>query len=108
MDFADYQKRAVQTAVYSPEYKLMYPAIGLGGEVGEFLNKVKKVYRDGGGKVTDALRELLALELGDCLWYLSQCCEDLGLSMQAVAEENLARLADRRARGTIHGSGDDR
>ena len=46
MDFNMYQKSASETAVYTEECKVMYPAWTC-GEAGEVANKVKKVFRDG-------------------------------------------------------------
>jgi hypothetical protein len=42
------------------------------------------------------------------LWYLSQLAEELGYSLETIAEANLKKLADRAARGVISGSGDQR
>ena len=47
-DFNSYQRTATKTAIYPPEHKILYPALGLAGEAGEVANKVKKVMRDGG------------------------------------------------------------
>ena len=42
MNFKDYQKKAIGTAVYPKKYKVIYPALGLGDESGEVLGKIKK------------------------------------------------------------------
>lgn len=102
MTFDEYQKRARETAVYQPTMRKLYPALGLAGEVGEFCNKLKKHYRDGIDIVG------IDKELGDILWYLAQCATDFGFDLSTIAETNLQRLADRKARGVIHGSGDNR
>ncbi len=47
-------------------------------------------------------------ELGDVLWYGSNCCSELGLSMGDVAQGNIDKLFDRKDRGVIQGDGDDR
>ena len=49
-----------------------------------------------------------AKELGDVLWYVSNCCSELGLSMGDVAQGNIDKLFDRKDRGVIQGDGDDR
>ena len=73
--FEEYQLAASETAIYSDSLKVMYPALGLAGEVGEALNKVKKHYRDGTELDTE---ELDQAELGDVLWYLAALATDLG------------------------------
>lgn len=35
MELNEYQKLALQTAVYPAEYKILYPALGMNGEAGE-------------------------------------------------------------------------
>lgn len=107
-DFDLYQNRALETAIYPASYHIMYPAMGLSGEVGEVLNKIKKIYRDRGGEVRGEDRVQLQSELGDVLWYLAVLAEDLNISLSDIAEDNLAKLAARRERGTIGGSGDSR
>jgi NTP pyrophosphatase (non-canonical NTP hydrolase) len=50
----------------------------------------------------------LKSELGDVLWYLTQICTELNLTMEEVAEANLVKLFSRLDRGTIRGEGDHR
>ena len=106
--FDDYQAAAVRTAVYPDSIRILYPALGLAGEAGEVANKIKKIYRDDGGRVTDDRRVQVAKELGGVLWYVAAVCTDLGLNMGDVARENAAILASRQQRGTLHGDGDER
>jgi len=105
---SEYQEAAVVTAVYGAGMAISYPTLGLCGEAGEVANKVKKVFRDDGGIVTEEKRSALKGELGDCLWYLAALARDLGLSLEEAAAENIAKLRSRLERGTIHGSGDNR
>ncbi len=104
MDFSDYQKKAKETAIYPKEYNIYYPALGLSGECGEIANKVKKKMRD--NVVLD--KDDMASELGDVLWYLSALATDLGLSLDDIANKNVAKLESRMKRGVIKGSGDNR
>jgi len=106
--FDDYQVAAVRTAIYPDSVRILYPALGLAGEAGEVANKVKKIYRDDGGRVTDHCRVQVAKELGGVLWYVAAVCTDLNLNMGDVARENAAILAARQQRGTLHGDGDER
>lgn len=111
MNFDEYQKRAAKTATYQGKeetYRLMYLAMGLAGESGEVIEKLKKVVRNDGGNISEEKRSDLESELGDVLWYLSQLAETLDLSLQDVAEKNIAKLADRAERGVIKSEGDRR
>jgi NTP pyrophosphatase (non-canonical NTP hydrolase) len=130
MKFSDYQDSIQHTLVYReriagimedlglaqdhPAFNgvtrllgVSYAALGM-GEAGEVQGKVKKVIRDSGGVITDKVREQIAGELGDCLWYLAAVADEFELDLGAVAEANLAKLADRKERGVISGSGDTR
>ncbi len=109
MKFKDYQERAQDTAHYpNVGENYMYVALGLAGEAGEIANKIKKIERDFGGVITDEVREMVQAELGDLLWYTAQLSSELGLDLEAVAIQNLAKLADRKERGVLQGGGDER
>jgi NTP pyrophosphatase (non-canonical NTP hydrolase) len=70
--------------------------------------KVKKAIRDEGAEITQEKKNDIQRELGDVLWYLSQLSRVMGLTLEEVAQANLDKLADRKARGAIGGSGDNR
>lgn len=109
MDFQDYQERSRSTARYPQAgSNPIYPTLGLCGEAGEVADKVKKVLRDQGGQFDAQVRDDLLLELGDVLWYVAQLATELDLSLEAIAEANLAKLASRAARNVIAGHGDRR
>jgi NTP pyrophosphatase (non-canonical NTP hydrolase) len=104
-----YQREALKTAIYPRRGEnLTYPALGLGGEAGEVLNKVKKVQRDHNDVVTPEMRQAIKKELGGVLWYLAATADELGLSLSEIAQSNLEQLSSRQERGTLTGSGDDR
>ena len=107
-DFNSYQRSATKTAIYPPEHKILYPALGLAGEAGEVANKVKKVMRDGVENQPDNWREQIASEIGDVLWYCAALASDLNLSLGMIAAQNLIKLDKRKDKGTIGGSGDTR
>lgn len=111
MDFDEYQKLAARTG-YGPDkdqnFAMMIYAIGLGGETGEVLEKLKKPLRDRGGAIEPQEKELLKKEIGDVLWYVSELSRLLGMSLNDVAATNIAKLASRLERGTLGGSGDTR
>jgi NTP pyrophosphatase (non-canonical NTP hydrolase) len=77
-------------------------------EAGEFAGKVKKIFRDKNGVISDADREALKQELGDVLWYLTQIATELDLSLDEIAQTNIDKLASRLERNQIQGEGDYR
>lgn len=87
---------------------LLYTTTGLTGEAGEIANKVKKLIRDRGGKVSIEMSDDLISELGDVLYYIAQMADLLGHSLEDVAQNNMDKLKDRVVKGTIGGSGDKR
>jgi len=87
---------------------LAYLTLGLVDEAGEVAGKVKKLYRDSGGIITEEHRHAILLELGDCAWYLTQLATNLGYTLEEVAEANIEKLRSRYERGVIGGSGDNR
>lgn len=108
MDFTEYQEKAISTAVYNKKYAIVYPALGIAGEAGEVAEKVKKLLRDRDGVVGAEFLSLVTKEMGDVLWYLANLANDLGISLDMIAVQNIEKLQDRKERGTIHGSGDSR
>jgi NTP pyrophosphatase (non-canonical NTP hydrolase) len=87
---------------------LLYPVLGLAGESGELLNKVKKIYRDSGGVYTHADRNAVIAEAMDCAWYIAEICTQLGVNLDDAAHILLSKLNSRADRGVIGGSGDNR
>ena len=107
-DFNAYQRSAIKTAVYPPEHRILYPALGLAGEAGEVANKVKKVMRDGIENQPNDWKDQIASEIGDVLWYCAALASDLNLSLGMIAAQNLIKLDKRKDKGTLGGSGDIR
>lgn len=109
MEFAEYQQKARVTAAYPViGHGVIYPTLGLTNEAGEVSGKIKKIFRDKSGQISDADKAALAAELGDVLWYLAQVATEVGLSLDDIAAANIAKLLDRKARDKIRGDGDDR
>lgn len=108
MELTAYQAEARRFVVYPEESGLIYTTLGLASEAGEVAGKLKKAIRDVRVFSHPELRQAMAAELGDVLWYLAQTCTELGLSLDQVAQENLDKLQSRQDRGVIGGSGDNR
>jgi NTP pyrophosphatase (non-canonical NTP hydrolase) len=110
MKFDEYQKMALTTKLTSKdEFKdLLHWVLGISGESGEIAEKVKKIIRDKGGRVSEEDKKELAKEIGDVLWYLAIFADDLGVSLDNIAQDNLAKLQSRKKRGVLGGSGDNR
>ena len=109
MEMNKYQEAARSTAIYPNKGEnLIYPVLGLCGESGEVSEKLKKIIRDDKGIVSSEKKQDLKKELGDVLWYIANICSELNLTMEEVAECNIEKLASRKARNKLKGSGDDR
>lgn len=109
--FDQYAELAAETATYPtnfPIQAILYTAIGLSAETGEVANEVKKFMRDDDYLMTDDRRAKLKAELGDVLWYWFELCRMLKLDPVSVATDNLIKLKNRKANGTIKGAGNDR
>ena len=108
MTLNDYQEKALETAIYPKEFKSIYPSLGLSGEAGECADKVKKVIRDCGAEFTDEKKSEIAKEIGDVLWYCANLANDIGYTLDTIAEMNYAKLKSRQERNKLTGSGDNR
>lgn len=108
MTLNEYQQKALETAVYPQNYKIVYPALGLTGEAGECADKVKKVIRDNGGQFTEEKKYELAKEIGDVLWYCATFANDIGFDLETIGQMNNDKLHSRQERGVLGGSGDNR
>lgn len=111
LGFNEYQQKAASTAIYregNEGRELFYVALGLAGEAGEFAGEVSKLIRDDKGSLTENRKKKLISEAGDVFWFLAQTCTELGVTMEEVAQANLDKLASRKERGVLNGSGGDR
>ena len=115
MDIREFEKRAfafipeLPAEMGAEEHRhLLYLTLALNGEAGEFAEKVKKMFRDSGGKMDAETRRGMLLELGDVLWNVSCLAQELGADLEGVAGMCIEKFESRKRRGTLHGSGDDR
>jgi len=108
LTFNSYQKVAMATTVPEDWQPIVYPVLGLNGEVGEVTEKVKKIQRDKAGKPTPTDLLEIAKELGDVLWYLAAISQDIGYSLEEIAYMNKDKILSRRKRNKVSGSGDNR
>ena len=115
MTLKEYQEATKQTAKYPRSQALEYLSLGIASEAGEVAGKMKKWIRDD-SKLWEIEREkakqewtqAMSPEIGDVLWYCARLADELGLDLSQIAQENMDKLLDRKARGVIGGSGDNR
>lgn len=69
-------------------------AVGLVGESGELLDKMKKVFWQR-HPMTEAWFKEMILEAGDILWYLQDLCNFLGVSLDEIRDRNVVKLKER-------------
>lgn len=113
MNLNDYSQKAISTLTNNYDHgdvtaQMMGQILGLAGESGEVLEKFKKILRDKSGVISDEDRVEIVKELGDILWYVNAVSHLLGYKLEDVAQANINKLASRKDRGQIHGSGDNR
>jgi NTP pyrophosphatase (non-canonical NTP hydrolase) len=104
MDLDFYQTEAMSYRLDSANEA--YALFNLAAEVGEVLGLVAKLIRDGAGEKN--MEEMMKKELGDVMWMVCAVADDAGLSLSEICAANLEKLADRKARNKIMGSGDER
>lgn len=100
----------------------LYMIFLLGEESGELMGKFSKAIRKGRIYFSDdrlvynmyeaadivEWETSVKKELGDCLWAIAGIAREMGFDLEEVGAANLAKLASRKQRGVIDGSGDDR
>ena len=104
MQFDEYQQKAWSFALM-PAKTTQYLIPGLAGEVGELCSLFAKAVRDGYQEHHD---DSVKKELGDVLWFVATIALYHGISLDEIAEANIAKLQSRKDRNVISGSGDNR
>lgn len=96
MTLNEFQKSAMRTASGLSDYNLVLSGVmGLNGEAGEAIDIVKKHLFQG----HDLDEHHLAMELGDCLWYIAVCAQGLGYSLDEIGLLNKEKLEKRYPKG---------
>ncbi len=89
MTFDEYQKQAMKTKQGTAD--LLYSTTKLHCETGELAQPViKNVYH---GKPLDL--DAMLDEAGDSLWYLASIAQDLGTTLEEIAQRNIDKLRAR-------------
>ncbi len=110
MTAEEYEARIAKLDIYPRDGKesfseAWYYALGIAGESGEVVDKIKKYYRDG---FSASFNTELAKELGDVLWYLTRLANRQGYNLDDIMNMNVEKLEDRQRRNQQRGSGDNR
>lgn len=104
MTFDDYHKLILETARNYDESDARatdgshiptYAALGLAGETGEVVEMVKKAMRT----LAPMDKAKVALELGDCMWYIGRMASILGFTIGDVAALSNTKLRRRNQAG---------
>lgn len=93
MNFKDYQRLAMRTAkdMGTERDNIGHFATGIASEAGELLTPIKAhLYY---GKALDLAN--LEEELGDILWFVAGLATTVGLTLDEIAERNIAKLQKR-------------
>jgi NTP pyrophosphatase (non-canonical NTP hydrolase) len=77
----------------APE-RILTASIGMSSEAGEFSDIIKKIVFQGKEVNEETIRHL-KLELGDVMWYISQACMALNVSLEEVIRMNIEKLEKR-------------
>lgn len=94
MTINEYQKLAQRTSPDDHD-KLLNGCMGLSGETGEACDVLKKSMFQGHPLDRGHMIE----ELGDCAWYLAEAASGLGVSLQDILLQNIAKLKRRYSQG---------
>ena len=97
MNLKEYQDDFFPTTLQK-DFSLLYYGVGLGGESGEVLNEIKKIYRKNKEEekpISKEDRQKLILEMGDVMWYMTAMAQKIDVSLEEVLEMNKDKLIKR-------------
>ena len=91
MNIDDYQKHALTSVAITQKGipALAHRTLGLTGEAGILANQLKKVIRDKDGQPDSADTQEAKKRLGDVLYYTAALADYFGLTLSAIAEQNM-------------------
>lgn len=89
-----YQRFAIHRSIGAPPDRTLFFALGMAGESGEVVDKIKKIMRSDYDLKSQS--EGIILELGDVLWYLANYAHEcrVKLSQIAAISEHVNRLEE--------------
>ena len=82
--------------------------MGIAGKAGEVAEKWKKALAYRQGEFSEDEFSDFKKEFADVIWYIAVLADSLGLSLDELMQQNIAKLTDRQTRGVIKGNGDNR
>lgn len=99
MQINEYQEKSMRTKSPTPgdrsfspaEQQMLNAALGLSGEAGELVDYLKKGFFH--GHEIDPVK--IADETGDLLWYIAYLLDAVGLKLEDVMAQNVAKLERR-------------
>ena len=80
--------------------RLLTAGVGINAEGGEFLEIIKKMIFQGKPFNADN-KEHMIIELGDLMWYVTQACMALEVSLDEVVARNVTKLEKRYPGGSF-------
>ena len=80
--------------------RLLTAGVGINAEGGEFLEIIKKMIFQGKPFNADN-KEHMIIELGDLMWYVTQACMALEVSLDEVVARNVTKLEKRYPESSI-------
>lgn len=94
MTLNEYQDLAQRTADITGadmQKKLLNGCMGMNGEAGECIDVLKKHMMQGHPLDVEKLID----ECGDVLWYVAELATALGVTLEGIAQHNIAKLRKR-------------
>lgn len=113
MDFNEYQRECRKTDLGTSAQDCLNPGwlyyvLGIAGESGEMVEKIKKLFRDKGGVIDNEFRVAVIKEMGDVQWYMARLADQFDIDFEVIFRTNIKKLLSRQGRNKLHGDGDDR